>query len=92
MCEALTPIDELRNLKWSVIALANADRSPGSYGKENADNAARGIQCRLDWIIEQLTAAGEGKRNLYNASTGKIEPLKESNDGRQQAETKAESD
>lgn len=60
MCEQLLPIHELEQLKWAVAALAEFDRSPGSYAGENAKNIKRGIQGRLDWVIRVLTAANEG--------------------------------
>ena len=64
MCEALSPIDELERLKWSVAALAELDSRPGSYAKENKANAALGIERRIDWVINTLKAAGEGKKNM----------------------------
>jgi hypothetical protein len=64
MCEALLPIDELKNIKWSVIALVQSFAKPGTYESETAINAARGIQRRLDWVIANLQQAGEGKQNL----------------------------
>ena len=53
MCQ-LQLLDELRNLKFSVASLADMVGKPGSYERENADNAKRGIKRRIDWIIEQL--------------------------------------
>lgn len=63
MCEPLMPVDELKNLKWAVSSLAEIN-SLGSYEHENAKNAARGIAARIDWVIRQLSAAGEGKKNM----------------------------
>jgi hypothetical protein len=63
MCEPLVPIDELRNLKWSIASLAELDNTPGSFALENKRNAARGIETRIDWIIRTLEAAGEGQKN-----------------------------
>jgi hypothetical protein len=65
MCKQLLPIDELENIKWAVWAvaqLAALDDRPGNYAQENRANAVRGIQLRLDWIIRNLKAAGEGKK------------------------------
>jgi len=63
MCVTLVPIQELENLKWAVVALAQLENTPGSYATENKANAARGIRERIDWIIRTLKAAGEGERN-----------------------------
>jgi hypothetical protein len=64
MCEVLVPLDELKALRWSIAALARGNRTPGSYDAENALNAARGIETRLDWVIRTLEKAGEGQRNM----------------------------
>jgi hypothetical protein len=70
---SLKPIDELQELEWSVSSLVYLTDA-GSHQREIMENATRGIVTRLEWIREQLEAAGEGRRNLYNAATGKIEP------------------
>ena len=62
MSEPLLPIVELENLKWAVAALAELDDRPGSYAQENRANAVRGIQLRLDWVLRNLKAAGEGRK------------------------------
>jgi hypothetical protein len=61
MCEQLTPIEALRNLKWSVSALAHiaCKSQPGSYEQEVARLAARGINTDIDWVIARLESKGE---------------------------------
>lgn len=64
MCEPSCPLTRLETLKFSISALAStigADNH-GSYQRELAHLAAKGIQNELDWCIEQLKAAGEGER------------------------------
>jgi hypothetical protein len=63
MCEPLLPIDELKNLRWSVRSLIHLHQV-GSFEREIANNATRGIESRLDWIMRQLDGAGEGKKNM----------------------------
>ena len=63
MCEPLLPIDELKSLKFAINALVDG-YPKGSYERENAMNAARGINSRLDWVIRQLSYAKEGRKNL----------------------------
>ena len=53
--EQLDWMHELAQIKWAIASLAQVF-PPGSYDKENAQNAARGIQARLDWCIEQAKA------------------------------------
>lgn len=63
MCEASCPLNRLEALKFSVAALSSAiGADKGSYQRELAHLAAKGIQNELDWCIEQLKAAGEGER------------------------------
>ena len=63
MCGQKKPINELKELKFAVVALV-AMYPKGSYDRENADNAARGICERIDWVIRQLIAANEGNKNM----------------------------
>lgn len=64
--EPLTVEYELGNLVWAVQALAELGREPGSYERENARNAARGIVSRLEWCLERVRegagSAGVAKR------------------------------
>lgn len=60
MCQLL-PIEELENLKFAVASLAEMATEKGSYNRENARNAADGIRHRLNWVINQLKATGQGK-------------------------------
>jgi hypothetical protein len=53
--DQLVWMDELRNLIWAVQALASM-HSPGSYEKEIASNAAKGIKTRIEWVMEQAAA------------------------------------
>ena len=62
MCQLL-PIDELENLKFAIVALASNHPS-GSFEKEMAENACKGIKARIDWILRQLKSAGEGRKNM----------------------------
>jgi hypothetical protein len=54
---------ELQEIKFAVSALASGHPG-GSHEKALAENAARGIKDRLDWVIATLEAAGEGKKNM----------------------------
>lgn len=63
MCEPTKPIDKLESLKFSVAALTEM-YPRGSFDRENAKNAARGIEAQIDWVIRQLKAAGEGTKNM----------------------------
>jgi hypothetical protein len=63
MPETLTPLIELRNLRWAIQSLAQMNSEPGSCEKENRANAARGIESRINWVIRTLEACGEGKTN-----------------------------
>jgi hypothetical protein len=61
--DALTPLDELKDLKFAVVSLAEVFSEAGSYRGAVFRSAVRGIDVRLDWVIRNLEAAGEGKRN-----------------------------
>ena len=65
MCEPLLPIDELRNIQFSVVALVETVMNkPGSYEHEVARLAANQIKRRLQWVIANLEAAKEGRKNF----------------------------
>lgn len=65
MCEPLLPIDELRKLQFSVVALVEAfGDERGSYRLEAARMAAEGIKRRLQWVIANLEKADEGRKNF----------------------------
>ena len=61
MCQLL-PIEELKNMKFSISSLANMVGTPGSYDKENAENISRGMKARLQWVIDHLEANKEGRK------------------------------
>ena len=63
MSDPLLPIEELQSLKFGISALADLFER-GSYKRELALNAARGLEARIEWVIAQLEAAGEGKKNM----------------------------
>lgn len=50
---------ELIQIKFAVAAMAELHEA-GTISRENALNAARGIEARLDWILDQ--AQKETKR------------------------------
>ena len=64
MCEPTLPIEALKELKWSVSALVDTICEPGSAKKEVARLAADGVRLRINWIVANLEAANEGKRNM----------------------------
>lgn len=64
MCEPLLPIEELKNLKWSITAITANCGQPGSYEREIAKLASIGFERRLDWVIANLNKAGEGRKNM----------------------------
>ncbi len=57
MCQLTVKI-ELEQMKWSVTALAQLAGAPGSFERENARNAARGMEARLDWCLAQINSNG----------------------------------
>ena len=63
MSEPTLPIDALNDLRWAVRSLVYLQQQ-GSSEREIMDNATRGIESRIDWVIRQLKAADEGKRNM----------------------------
>ena len=63
MCEPLLPIDALRDMKFSVSAMADLHER-GSFQRRQAACMSDGIRAKIDWIMAQLEAAGEGKRNM----------------------------
>ena len=64
MCDPTLPIDELKELRFSISALSRIGHQKGSYDREISIMAGRGIEARINWIIRQLEAAGEGKKNM----------------------------
>lgn len=63
MCEPLTPIDALEQMKWSISALCKLT-TQGSYEARNLESATDGIRHEINWIIAQLKAANEGRKNM----------------------------
>ena len=59
MPEQVSVVDMLRNLKFSVLALAElVPAEQGSYGKEQAKQMAKGITVDIDWCLEKLRQNG----------------------------------
>jgi hypothetical protein len=59
--EQATPLYVLKELSFSVASLASMHK-PGSYEKRLAEDAARGIRDRIDWIIACLEKSGHGNQ------------------------------
>jgi len=52
--ESPHPMHELERLKFAIASLAEVGHAQGSYAKEQAYNAGRGIIARLEWVIQRL--------------------------------------
>lgn len=61
--EKATIVDMLEAIKWGVQALAELGGTPGSYEKENARNAARGIVARIEWCVAEAKELQARTRN-----------------------------
>ena len=53
--EKLDWLAELRQLKYAIAALVQG-YPRGTYERENAVNASRGVQDRLQWCIDEAKA------------------------------------
>jgi hypothetical protein len=50
---------EIDRLKFAVASLADLAGTPGSFTRENAENTARGIKSRLDYLHDSLRRTKE---------------------------------
>jgi hypothetical protein len=63
MCEPTSPLDVLKSLRFSLSSISEL-HPKGSYAAEQARMMAKGIQRDIDWVIANLEAANEGKKNF----------------------------
>lgn len=62
--EPAMPIDVLKRIPFALAAFAEVCGTPGSYERERARIFELGIRAEIEWIVANLTAAGEGNRNM----------------------------